>query len=209
VTWEDIALFGKSYFIRSFSIWFVLTPLFAKILARIEQAADITVLGYSLRLDLDLPFSWIIFYFCSLFFAIANVIFILRCPHIVKRYSSFCEFRERDNSVGALKELLRSVIVREGTRAHPSVEEFVHEFATPEGQTKQNRDEQKQGWEYRLRYAHIETKDLADAFAWVFRFSNVTRGPARMLCALSYAVGVCLLGVVFLQNILFVISATS
>jgi hypothetical protein len=202
VTWEQLSVLGKSHFIRSFSLWFILIPLIAKILSEIQSVATIRILVYTFTLHLQLPFSWAVFYFCSLAFALANTIFALRCPPIVKKYSSYGDFRERDNSVRMLKGLLQSVVIGDISRPQASVDEFTHEFATNREELR--RDEDLHGWQYDLAYAHIESSKIAEAFAWIFRFSNTARRRARVACTISYAMGIALFIVVLIQNIFYV-----
>jgi hypothetical protein len=73
-------------------VWIFIVPVTAKVLSGTNDLARITVFDYSFELHLALPFSWQLFYFSALFFALATVIYRLRCPKFIQEYSSYSSF---------------------------------------------------------------------------------------------------------------------
>src|SRR6266404_1085106 len=91
VTWSDLRGLGTNPVLKSSYFWLAFVPIAAKLLLQLKQPFVFKVLGKEHMLYLHLPFSWYIFYFSAVAFAIATALFGLFCPRIIKRYSSFAD----------------------------------------------------------------------------------------------------------------------
>lgn len=93
-TWEHLKHLRRSQVVRSMHVWLVIVPIMAKLLAQIGKIPAIELFGTKLEPKFDLPFSWQLFYFSALAFSAGNLIFLVRCPRIVKEHANPSEFHE-------------------------------------------------------------------------------------------------------------------
>ena len=93
ITWSQLKVLPKTRFISSMYIWLFVVPLIAKSLSKVSGIATLIVFGHVFSVNLGLPFTWQVFYFSALLFTLGNIIFLLRCPRIVKDHDNAAEFR--------------------------------------------------------------------------------------------------------------------
>ncbi|EMK6583449.1 hypothetical protein V9K46_004330 [Vibrio parahaemolyticus] len=110
--WSLLSGLGKSKFIKTFNIWFVIIPIAAKLIEKFPDALNFNLFGQSLSLTWGLPFSWQALYLAALFFTLANVIYTIFCPAIIKNYESFNDFMHKDGSSEAIKHLFEPLLNR-------------------------------------------------------------------------------------------------
>lgn len=55
-------------------------------MAHLPETIDLPVFGTVVAVSLSLPFSWVAFYFASLFAVLGQLVFVVRCPQIIKNY---------------------------------------------------------------------------------------------------------------------------
>ena len=96
--WLKISEIGNSKLVKTMLIWLFLTPILAKSLAPINSI-HFGFLEENKNINLSLPFSWEIFFFCALAFTIANIIYIYKCPILIRKYKNYSDFKEKDNSL--------------------------------------------------------------------------------------------------------------
>ncbi|OPL17254.1 MAG: hypothetical protein AVO38_05490 [delta proteobacterium ML8_D] len=80
-------------------IWIVIVPVSAKILSN----------DWISEWNLSLPFTWYLFFFSALSFSVGNILFLFRCPLIVKENDSLEDFN-REGKVRKHLELYASNI---------------------------------------------------------------------------------------------------
>ena len=119
-TWRRLRRYGSSRFIRSSYLWVVAVPITAKLVPQLE--AMLSIVGS--EITLSLPFSWQMFYFGSVFFAISSFIYSMKCPHLIQNYRTPNDYwkdghglRELDayaeETFAALDESIREKIITE------------------------------------------------------------------------------------------------
>lgn len=156
--------------------WAIFVPITAKLLALVETPLPINLLGAHLQLQLSLPFSWIAFFFASVFFSIALLIFQLFAPAIVKDHPSYFHFQSDGKSRYQLKKYGEEV-----------------NFGI---------DEMKQAQE---AAGGTEGEELIQQMFWVTSEKAEFYLPkARVSAAIFYLFGFFLMGIVFVQNIVYV-----
>jgi hypothetical protein len=107
INWSSLAAIGNSGFIRSFNIWFVVIPIFAKVLENFGGTIAIEFFNPPLPLCLSLPFSLKVLYGSTILFTTANILYMTSCPRIIKNYKSYSEFLDKEGkSIEMLKQLL-------------------------------------------------------------------------------------------------------
>ena len=75
IEWDQLRKIKEIRVIRSMYIWLFIVPVSAKALSTINTEAKLIIFNHIFDVNLTLPFSWKIFYFSALSFAIANVIY--------------------------------------------------------------------------------------------------------------------------------------
>lgn len=101
--WFVLKGFGGGKFIKSFSIWVIIVPIFAKIFNSIPEEIFFHILEKEFILILKLPFKLTVFYFCSVIFGLSNLIFTFSCPPLIKNYKYASEFVDKGGTISQLK----------------------------------------------------------------------------------------------------------
>lgn len=96
--WRSLRLLQSNSFIKSTYIWIIIVPITAKLFSKIDRDFSFLVNNVVYTIDLHLPFSWKYFFLSSLFFVIANILFILRSPKIIKDFEDYGDFEKKGES---------------------------------------------------------------------------------------------------------------
>lgn len=200
--WNALSRMGSIRIFRSSYFFFVLVPIAARLIYKIQPEQEIRILGGVFYVTLGLPFSWKVFYFSSLFFVVATTLYFLFCPQIIKEFRNFREFQEEGRGQDTIMRALFSLYERYGwSFFEEKLLVFARRFVqlpnvmpsppppiTPE----------------ELWRADLQRDRLADAFWHVRELADRTSPAARWACLVSYVAGSVLLGVIFVQNFLYV-----
>lgn len=90
INWYSIKFLPDNKFVKSVAIWLFILPSLSKTFK-------------------NLPFSWYSLFFAALCFAIANMIYMIKCPAIIKNHISFVGFvGDRKTSIH-LKEYQKEI----------------------------------------------------------------------------------------------------
>lgn len=145
-------------------------------------------LGYPFELTLQLPFSWIAFYFSALFFAAGEALYYLRCPRVVRDQSTYRQFREEGKGVEHLDDYIYEIGMNwEGLRQQlERRDEYFEETAQVEN-------------------PRAEDDLLRNQFWTVYRRADRHIASSRWTCASLYALGATLIFYVAAQNLEYVI----
>jgi len=81
-SWRKLRRYGNNRIIKSSYIWIVAVPIVAKLIPELERM--LSSMDYAI--NLTLPFSWQLFYFGSLCFAISSWVYSAFCPYLIKGY---------------------------------------------------------------------------------------------------------------------------
>lgn len=109
INWEVVNKLGKNRLLRTSYIWLILVPPLAKLLSTIRSPLDFSQYVPGLIINLSLPFSWQTFYFSAVIISTAGVIYFLRCPEIVKSFSTFAEFKAEGRDLNYLKKYAEKI----------------------------------------------------------------------------------------------------
>lgn len=176
LNWETIRDLTQNKFISSFNIWLWIVPIIANIIEHIENPIHIVVSTSKLSINLQLPFSWQMFFFGALFISFGNLVFLLKCPEFIKKYKNFNSFKVDSESVSELEYFMEKT-------GSSHVKTLFNQY---------NED----------KYSSIQISDL---FFELNRFYNNSLQFARSICCCFYYVGLFFVGFVILKNIIFVI----
>jgi len=95
VSWQMIDTLGKSRVLRSSYYWMFAVPVVIKIGQGLPEYiliraadSDIAEVGFFT----SLPFSWHFFYWGAILASLANILYQLNCPKIIKDFRTFGDF---------------------------------------------------------------------------------------------------------------------
>jgi hypothetical protein len=190
---------ASSYF------WLLVVPLFAKLLARTGTEIRIPISEPPLVIHLGLPFSWKVFYWSSVAFAVATLLFTLRCPEFVRNHASFREYSEEGKGPKQILLELASLLWRPLLPTHglQLLLGFEKHFLVSVGNSNHFLLDEKA-----FITREIKQGAEADAFWFVYEYAAAQAPVARLLCAVFYVIGFVLLGVVMVQNLWYVAQFT-
>ena len=172
-------MFGKSRALATSYLWFVLVPVAAKVIHALPSS--MTLGGAVFRLDFGLPFTWTVFYFSAVFFALAGLVFGAFCPRVVKDHHHAQDFLAAGKSTDHLKEYIEDLPpLRLDSRRRTT-----------------------------MMIEPTDPHSVAEAFWAAYRTAVVARPVARGVCLGLYVAGFVLLAFVAVENLVFVISALS
>lgn len=117
-TWVDLRKIGSNKTIRSASVWIVVVPIAAKLLDKVEDVVCITILSHPFTFHLSLPFSWNVLFMTGLAFMLANLIYEMYCPRLIKETTNYRDFSDQKRSAGELHQLLTAHVKTPNDRIH-------------------------------------------------------------------------------------------
>lgn len=206
ITWSDLRRFGTNPVLKSSYFWLAVVPIAAKLLLQLKQPFVFALLGKEHTLYLHLPFSWSLFYFSAVAFAIASALFGLFCPRIIKQYSSFGEFY--GESSGA-RELLNHLWTL-GKKTRDDLMPILYtEAATIRGIANPQHPGNPPALaiEVQTMIRRVKREEMTDLFTTLREAHDRRFLKVRITIMISYSVGFVLIGIVALQNLIWVSQA--
>lgn len=192
--WQSLAKWGNQKLVQRMYIWLFITPAAAKILVESEEWLK-KFSQNNFSVDLELPFSWILFFFASLSFTIGIILFKAFCPSIVRNYNNFGHFETeklppiriwdfpQDLSDSGNKILKQKFNIKDDSEIDVF---FKHE-------------------KLHLRHNNGDRAESpSDLFYHIFEIATIDFLSVRILVFMFFAFGVSLFGYVVFQNILYV-----
>jgi len=187
-------------------------PIAAKSLSSVDTIS-LRFLGEDFVLNAELPFSWHVFFFSSLSFGIASLLYILFCPDVVRMYKKLSELKSHMESDEAIQtEILCAYIdaLANRYRKYPTeIERFLSMFLAKYGKRHGSVEdtvivEEAGYFQIDISGLELDSKLLADSFRAARIEADQTRKSMRALCWYLYLVGFALLFIVLLENLYFV-----
>ncbi len=195
--WPSLNRMGHSRILRSSYLWLFAVPFLALILAKTGPGIHVPLGKSELTITLGLPFSWKMFYFSSVAFALASLLYSTLCPAIIRDYPSFAEFNAEGRGP---RETVRELFANHGSSSNADVltrKGFIKRFQPRPGAT--GHDEATI-----LQVDMFERGTDSDAFFWVRERCEKKNPWGRFFCAVSYAIGFGFIGFVLWQNFQYV-----
>lgn len=95
IPWTTIQRsFSKAPMVRLSVVWLGVVPILARLLVHLGPEIDLTGVGLPIVLPLELPFSWKLLYAGALSFTAAQVVYAMRCPRLIRDFSSLSEYKD-------------------------------------------------------------------------------------------------------------------
>ena len=198
IRWTMLRDVGNSRVLRTSYFWLLFVPFAARALGGVKENLVLRMFSEVFHVTFDLPFNWGVFYFAAVCFSIGGIIYSLRCPEIVKRYSAFPGFVAEGRGVRYLRSVATTYRLGSGDSA--AVKALLDEYEFVPGAvvgTKTVRNPEDR-----------DPEKLADAFWIVHRAANHMDRTSLVSCLAFYAGGFLLLGYVMLENFWYVFRLT-
>jgi len=192
LSWKNIHSLGKTKALQLSYIFFVFVPVIVSLYKKAE--------AFSLPL-FELPFSWVALFFAALSISIANTIYFMFCPDIVKQFSSYQEFMTSGRGASFIARQL-ALFVPKSERAK-SIEDIATYLFN----------------NYK-HYIHADSKvfpivkrdlqtpgaQVSQAMFWItYDIANNLQRYWRISASICYYIGFVLLSIVFLQKLKMVL----
>ena len=188
VNWSALGRLHSIRAVRTTYLWVLIVPVAAKILEHVGGTELIDFYGTPVKVQLGLPFSWVAFYLSAVSFALAELIYLLRCPRIVRDQATYTQFREAGKGIEQLDNYMHEVDLNwEGLRQLLDLQD-----------------------DYFANEAEAENPVQSDGLLRKRFWATYNRGDrerpkSRLACAALYITGISLIGYVGLQNLRYVV----
>ncbi len=188
VEWSFLLGLGESKLVASMYIWLLVVPVASKLLINIGDNADIIVFSHEFNVNLNLPFSWKVFYLAAVFFTFATLLFKFRCPKLIRDHKNFDSFSAEKRPEWHLMFYTEDIGLN---------------FSEYKEKHKENRE----------LYALIEPGTdttgpiTSDMFWELHRHSNHERAISYYSCLILYLAGLFCIAWVFIENLSWVLQS--
>ncbi len=198
--WTVLSGLGNSPVVKSFSIWFVLIPIFAKITEGISGSIDLGVFNPPIVLKWDIPFSFKILYLATIFFSFANLIYQVCAPKIISQYRSYSDFKDKEGSFESLKQMFEPLLNGSdvGVR-NVLLKDFFGHVATQQPVGFNSSDLRK-----KFDVSTVSSEHHAEAYANIKGAYNEEQPKTQLCISILYALGFACLVFLFVQNSIYV-----
>ncbi|WP_299178866.1 hypothetical protein [uncultured Neptuniibacter sp.] len=184
LNWSQLNQIRGIKLISSMYIWIFLVPIAVKLLSLADNVATLEIFKYQFAVHLSLPFSWQVFYFSALSFALATLIYQARCPRIIKEYPTYSSFEIEGKPEWHLKD-------------------YAHDIGL-------DYSDYRETMEYAMEDGHIEVlegKEFTQSLFWnIHHKADKERNISFTICLSAYVIGFILIGWVVIQNFVWVIN---
>lgn len=213
--WSTLAAFGDNRLLRSSYVWLIVVPVIARLFDGIGSPIILTGISQELKINLELPFSWKIFFFAAVAISFANSVFAIYRPNIVK-LRDFGKFQQKGYTITYLVwEFMMATLQRDLTRM---LGEFLFRQDDPEPKGEKPDFDKKYVRKldiipteiishptYALDgKAIVDDGKVGELFWAMYDEANHSGLAARIVCFVMFAIGFLSILYVMAENILYV-----
>jgi len=199
---------GRSRVLRTSYFWLIAIPLIANFFLKIGPQIKFRIMDSEIMVTFGLPFSWKMFYFSSVAFALASAIYSKKCPKIISEYEKYSDFIKDGRTQEDVKEkFLESIDVYElrskgiGKEQAKSILDFVRVYCGDADITDKLGMISLSNF---LDAASIQNEKLREAFWHVRKVADNNHFVSRVICAILYLIAFILVILVLCQNFIYV-----
>ena len=98
ISWILVNSLGKMRFSRTSYYYLVIIPIIVKALDKLNSPLLLKLGESNIQINLELPFSWYLFYFGALSISIASLLYQIYCPELIKNFRNYGEFLDAGES---------------------------------------------------------------------------------------------------------------
>ncbi|MBC3760052.1 hypothetical protein H7U19_16715 [Hyunsoonleella sp. SJ7] len=216
INWSLINSLGKMRFSKSSYYYLVIIPILVKLMGYLDNPFILILGENSIKLNLELPFSWYLFYFGAIFIAIGTFIYQVFCPSFIKKFQNYGEFisaGESDNYLSRIesKYAKNKNIKGFSVLSEPYLterKEHTKEYERPVKRRGITIGVEKEIFEYTTEEYKTNIKyqeERKNYFNELYSVVNDYNKPLVVFAFITYVVGFSSFLFVIIQNIRFVI----
>ena len=195
-TWRTLNYLSTSRAIHSANIWALVVPVAAKLMEHVQDVVTIELFGHPFLVSLSLPFSWKVLFVAALAFLLANLIFALFCPPLIKETESYRDFLEQKRSGNELYVQLEH-LKKKGNLTEEVFGRWFNWFSAREVIHMQPNSMD-------IFSRENEERAMTEAYANVVEALATTNSLVRLLIGVFYLIGFLAFAALLYQNIAFV-----
>lgn len=195
--WYELKKMGDTKFVNSMYVWIFVVPFIAKAFEYIStEKLDFIIFQQMVPISTSLPFSWIMFYFCALSLALGNLIYMIKCPKVIKDHPTYQSFLDEGKKLKQLKHYSEDISFDWGALAKKIDRDITN--LKREKQMGMNTNA-----EY---YSNLSTEDPVHYFWPIHEEAETKYTFHRLSCFSLFIIGFSLFGYVVIENTISVIS---
>ena len=194
-TWDTIKGFGQAKALKSSYIFLFLVPILARVLINIPDSITIPFWDKALNIPLELPFSWVVLFVSACMASLGNIIYAIMCPKLVKEFSDYPQFREAERDGTYLRFTIQELALQRSQATIEEQIESVKQLYNPVPIDIARFGNSLNG----------SASLLANEFYFVRDSANLGNPLARLVASISYFGAFICLGVIAIQNIIYVV----
>ncbi|MCJ8293113.1 MAG: hypothetical protein MJK15_01785 [Colwellia sp.] len=199
IKWCDLKKIGDTKFVNSMYMWIFVVPLLVKAFEYVEDEKLIfQIFQQQLPISTSLPFSWSMFYFSAFFLALGNLIYLFKCPKIIKEHPTYQSYVNEGKKLKQLGPYCDDISFNWQTLA----EQINHK----KERLQLNKMNSIAISSVRKNEPDFDVEDPIHYFWPIHKFGDVKFPFYRRICTTLFIVGFSLFGIVALQNLWTVVS---
>lgn len=192
--WSELAKLGTNKLVQRMYLWLFITPTAVKILDSLEEWSKYISLK-NIAVDLDLPFSWLLFFLASLLFTLGTIIFNSYCPKIIKSHSNYASFEDTKLPIMKIWHFTKDLSAKGKSNIYLKL--HIQNFED------MKTDDQEPSRLFYVSGRSMMTSDYI--FYKVYDTANNDFLCSRILVFAFYSIGILLFSLVVIQNIIYVV----
>jgi|SRR5690606_6864436 len=217
LNWSSINSLGKMKFSKSSYYYLVIIPILVKLTEFLDNPFTLIVGQNSIKLNLELPFSWYLFYFGAISIAIGTFIYQIFCPNFIKKFQNYGQFVDAGESDNYLSQIESKYAKHKKVKGfslfnQPYLTEnktYTKEYEIPitsRGITvrTEKKVEEYTTQEYKANIKYQEERK--DYFNELYVIVNNHKKPLIKFALITYIIGFSAFLFVIIQNVVFVVN---
>lgn len=217
LNWSLINSLGKLKISKSSYYYLVIVPVLVKFTEYLNNPLVLIIGDSPIKLNIDLPFSWYLFYCGAVLIAIGTFIYQIFCPNFIKRFQNYGEFLDAGESDNYLTQIESKYargkkINKISLFTKPYLtEKITHtkEYEVPETRLGVTINSEKKKEEFTTEEYKVNIKyqeERKDYFNELYSIANIHGKPLIIIALIAYIIGFLAFLFVIIQNIFFVIN---
>jgi hypothetical protein len=215
--WSLINSLGKMKFSKSSYYYLVIIPILVKLTQFLDNPLILIAGQNSIKLNLELPFSWYLFYFGAILIAIGTFIYQIFCPNFIKKFQNYGEFVDAGESDNYLRQIESKYANNKKVKGFSLFNEpyltenktHTKEYEKPiisRGITikTEKKIEEYTTQEYKVNIKYQEERK--DYFNELYVIVNNHNKPLIIFALITYIIGFSAFLFVIIQNVVFVVN---
>lgn len=204
-------------FSKSSYYYLVIIPILVKLTEFLDNPFTLIVGQNSIKLNLELPFSWYLFYFGAISIAIGTFIYQIFCPNFIKKFQNYGQFVDAGESDNYLSQIESKYAKHKKVKGfslfnQPYLTEnktYTKEYEIPitsRGITvrTEKKVEEYTTQEYKANIKYQEERK--DYFNELYVIVNNHKKPLIKFALITYIIGFSAFLFVIIQNVVFVVN---